>query len=171
MTTKWSYVTFAGAVATIIVTVLGVLGIHAISYEHLNNLIILILTMSGIGAGVKVAKPIIEKKTKTWRDIEYAGGKWFTVSGIFKSHDGNSAESGTTLTIQSQYVQSYFTVVLKDSSGKVLSIGQGDKSTPVDIKLLDKESKPLPKGDYDLIVTGDYGTSDSISITDTITLT
>lgn len=155
--------------ATIIIAISSILlpsfGITTITESQITNLVFMALGISSIGAGNKAIKRIAEqKKTKS------NSHGWYNVDFI-KTQKGNGINHNTSfLTITSDKVKSYFTVVLRDANLKVLQIGQGNKTKPVILNLITKVTdgvySPYPIGKYTLQVTGDYGSSDSVSITD-----
>lgn len=176
MSKSWK-VTLATIIIAIVMTILPSFGIDSISEQQIEQLIFLALGISAVGAGNKVAKKIIKKKTeeeKTHREINYNGDGWFTVAEFKKSAThGNVVERGTQyLTISSDKVRSYMTVILRDAQNNLLVVDQKSAGTiPARIRLADKSGADLSPGNYSLQVNGDYGSSDSVGVIDRFSIT
>jgi len=167
---SWA-VTLSSIIIAITMIILPSFGIENITESQVSNLIYMALGISTVGAGNKVAKRIVQKKTisEIKETTNSYSHKWYNVDFI-KTQKGNGITYGTQfLTISSNKVRSYFTVVLRDSNNTVIDANQGNKISPVLLNLhtkLDGKYIPFARGKYTLKVTGDYGSSDSVSVTD-----
>jgi len=169
---KWTAATFAGTITTLVLFVLNALGITAIPQETIYPMILMVVSMFVTGAANKHSKRKAEteqKKIIIHDDVKsFSGDGWFSVAEFKKSAThGNVIEHGTKLlTISSDKVRSYLTVILRDANQNVLMIDQGSAGKPCRLKLADRTGKDLPKGNYSLVVQGDYGSSDAVRVTD-----
>lgn len=162
---KWSATTFIGVIVTLITVILQALGVTEFSSEGITTLVMFVLGLAGIGGGVKVGKKVTEK---SYRKIEnYSGDGWYSTNLTKSASKGAILEQGTKdLIISTDKVRSYFTAKLQDSDGKIIQVGQSTAGKPIVLLMKDSKGNLLSEGKYTLTVTGDYGSSDSVSVTD-----
>ena len=166
MPNKWSTATFAGVIVTLITVILQAFGVTELSSEAITTLVMFVLGLAGIGGSVKVGKKVAEKKS--YREIEgYSRDGWFSTNLTKSALKGAILEHGTDkLIISTDKVRSFFTAKLQDADGKMIQIGHSTAGKPIVLLMKNSKGNLLPEGKYTLTVTGDYGSSDSISVTD-----
>ncbi len=165
MPNKWSATTFAGVIVTMITVILQALGVTEFSNEGITTLVMFVLTLAGIGGGVKLGKKAIEKNS--YREIEsYSEDGWYSTNLKKSALKGAILEHGENLIISTDKVRSYVTAKLQDADGRILQVGQSTAGKPIVLLMKDSKGNLLPEAKYTLTVTGDYGSSDSVSVTD-----
>lgn len=122
---------------------------------------------------VHLAKSIsIQHNTKSKVDVTQ-NKSWYYVDFQKEKLGGNSfviSENNDTLRVGSSLVESYVTAkiskIFEDGSERVLQVGQGTNIDSIFLKLRYTDGTLYRKGQYKLMVKGDYGTSDSVGVVD-----